>query len=424
MRNPPDRDRGSPGSDREPLNESADKAEAEKVSWRVQAPVYAAGLFSNSMTHMISVVLPLWVLSFEDSALVIGVVIGARQVLPVLFAIHGGALMDRLGIRKVMIAFAVIGAIVPFGFPLFPFIPAVIALQMLSGISAAMGWIGTQAHIGAAMKGSATYAGRMTVCNRFGALAGPPLIGAAWDGFGVWGGFGTLGLWALGLLAASILLPPPKAASVAAGHGKVTPRDLLPKPSDYAAAFKLLSIPAIALVIMLTLLRHSGNGIQGSFYIVYLESIGISATAIGLLISAASVLGIAGSLLAAPLARIFKSHWLLLLAAAASVLFIAITPALGTYFLLVVAAALRGGAMGLAQPLMISVMAGAAGDAQGKAVGLRTTANRVIVMVVPVIMGGAIEFVGLANSFYLVGGALLATLIPITLHIRRSPAFR
>ncbi len=403
------------------MNETA--AKAEKVSWRVQAPVYAAGLFSNSMTHMISVVLPLWVLSFEDSALVIGIVIGVRQVLPVLFAIHGGALMDRLGIRRVMIVFAVIGAIVPFLFPLFPFISAVIVLQMLSGISAAMGWIGTQAHIGAAMKASPTYAGRMTVCNRFGALAGPPLIGAAWDGFGVWGGFLTLGLWALGLLAASILLPPPK-DTIAPAPARLTARDLLPKLADYAAAFKLLSIPAIALVIMLTLLRHSGNGIQGSFYIIYLESIDISATAIGLLISAASVLGIAGSLLAAPLARIFRSHWLLLLAAAASVLFIAITPALGTYFLLLVAAALRGGAMGLAQPLMISVMASAAGDAQGKAVGLRTTANRVIVMVVPVIMGAAVEFVGLENSFYLVGGALLATLIPITLHIRRSPAFR
>ena len=401
------------------MNGSA--AKSEKVSWRVQAPVYAAGLFSNSMTHMISVVLPLWVLSFEDSALVIGIVIGVRQVLPVLFAIHGGALMDRLGIRRVMIAFAVVGAIVPFLFPLFPFISAVIVLQMLSGIAAAMGWIGTQAHIGAAMKASPTYAGRMTVCNRFGALAGPPLIGAAWDGFGVWGGFLTLGLWALGLLAASILLPPPKATIAPA---RLTAGDLLPKPADYAAAFKLLSIPAIALVIMLTLLRHSGNGIQGSFYIVYLESIDISATMIGLLISAASVLGIGGSLLAGPLARIFRSHWLLLHAAAASVLFIAITPVLGTYFLLVVAAALRGGAMGLAQPLMISVMAGAAGDAQGKAVGLRTTANRVVVMVVPVVMGGAIEFVGLANSFYLVGGALLATLIPITLHIRRSPAFR
>ena len=401
------------------MNGSA--AKSEEVSWRVQAPVYAAGLFSNSMTHMISVVLPLWVLSFEDSALVIGIVIGVRQVLPVLFAIHGGALMDRLGIRRVMIAFAVIGAIVPFLFPLFPFISAVIVLQMLSGIAAAMGWIGTQAHIGAAMKASPIYAGRMTVCNRFGALAGPPLIGAAWDGFGVWGGFLTLGLWALGLLAASILLPPPKATIAPA---RLTAGDLLPKPADYTAAFKLLSIPAIALVIMLTLLRHSGNGIQGSFYIVYLESIGISATMIGLLISAASVLGIGGSLLAAPLARIFRSHWLLLHAAAASVLFIAITPVLGTYFLLVVAAALRGGAMGLAQPLMISVMAGAAGDAQGKAVGLRTTANRVVVMVVPVVMGGAIEFVGLANSFYLVGGALLATLIPITLHIRRSSAFR
>ncbi|MEE8515512.1 MAG: MFS transporter [Alphaproteobacteria bacterium] len=393
------------------------------VPWTVQGAVYGAGLFSNSMTHMVSVLVPLWVLSFETSALLVGIALGSRHILPVLFSIHGGALMDRLGIRRVMIGFAILGIAVPLIFPFFPYLWAVVILQMLSGISAAMGWIGTQAHIGAVMRGEARYAGRLTFCNRFGNLTGPIAIGAAWDFLGPWGAFSFWTLWAVGLLVASLKLPAPRAAVVAAAPEKLRAGDLLPRAADYMTTIRMMAVPAIAFVVIMTLLRHSSNGIQNSFYIVYLNEIGLSGTLIGVLLSSSSILGAAGSLAAGPMTRFLRAHWLLIIAVAASIFLIVITPLLGAFVPLLIAMAIRGGTMGIGQALLISVLASSAGEAQGKAVGLRTTANRISVMVIPVIMGAVIEVFGLANSFYIVGVVLMALMAWSTIHLYRSPDF-
>ncbi len=402
---------------------SVEDAARAPVPWAVQGAVYGAGLFANSMTHMVSVLVPLWVLTFETSPLMVGIALGSRHILPVLFSIHGGALMDRLGIRRVMIGFAILGIAVPLIFPFFPYLWAVIILQMLSGISAAMGWIGTQAHIGAVMRGEARYAGRLTFCNRFGNLTGPIAIGAAWDFLGAWGAFSFWTLWAVGLLVASLKLPAPRAAVVAAAPEKVRLGDLLPRVADYMTTIRMMAVPAIAFVIIMTLLRHSSNGIQNSFYIVYLNEIGLSGTLIGVLLSSSSILGAAGSLAASPMTRFLRTHWLLIIAVAASIFLIVITPLLGAFVPLLVAMAIRGGTMGIGQALLISVLASSAGDAQGKAVGLRTTANRLSVMVIPVIMGAVIEVFGLVNSFYIVGVVLMALMTWSTIHLYRSPDF-
>jgi predicted MFS family arabinose efflux permease len=77
--------------------------------------------------------------------------------------------------------------------------------------------------------------------------------------------------------------------------------------------------------------------------------------------------------------------------------------------------------MGLAQPLMISIIAKSAGRDQGMAVGVRTTANRLVSFSVPVIMGGVVELVGLEASFLVIGGALMAFALAIAVHIRYGP---
>jgi predicted MFS family arabinose efflux permease len=56
-------------------------------------------------------------------------------------------------------------------------------------------------------------------------------------------------------------------------------------------------------------------------------------------------------------------------------------------------------------------MAQSAGDSQGKAVGLRTTVNRLAILIVPVIMGAVAEILGIAASFYIVGALLIALML-------------
>ena len=254
-------------------DKSPEVATPGNIPLRSQLPVYAAGIFSNGAIQLAAVVVPLWMLHVDSSPLMVGIALGSRQILPVLLSIHGGALMDRIGIRKVMIWFSILGAVTPFLFPLFPFFAAVILLQMLGGISAAMGWIGTQAQIGAVMKGEPKYAGRVTFFNRFGMLVGPPATGAAWDFAGPWGGFGFLGFWGIALTLSCLAMPKPVKGEIGSGdenYSRLTVREVLPRLTDYTSAFRLIAIPTVAFVIAVTLIRHSSNGIQTSFYVVWL----------------------------------------------------------------------------------------------------------------------------------------------------------
>jgi hypothetical protein len=101
----------------------------------------------------------------------------------------------------------------------------------------------------------------------------------------------------------------------------------------------------------------------------------------------------------------------------------AIVPLLSLYFLLIIVSGLRGIALGVAQPLLISILGNACerGD-QGKAVGLRTTINRAAQTLLPLVMGSIAEAVGLENSFYIIGGSLLIFMMGIAIYMLRTPA--
>ena len=123
--------------------------------------------------------------------------------------------------------------------------------------------------------------------------------------------------------------------------------------------------------------------------------------------------------------KIMRPHWVLLLFAAASIFFISITPLLGGILvLLFIASALRGGCQGLSQPVMFSILSRAVGaNEQGMSIGLRTTANRLATMIVPVIMGVIADTIGLEASFIIVGGFLVLSCALLGLIIRRIPGF-
>ena len=123
-----------------------------------------------------------------------------------------------------------------------------------------------------------------------------------------------------------------------------------------------------------------------------------------------STAGADGALLTGRLARVFRPIRLLLVTVIAGIVLIAITPFLGTLLLLFIAAALRGGTMGMSQPLMISSLARFAGaESQGKGVRLRATANRLMNTLFPVVMGAVVESAGLENGFYIMGTVIAMT---------------
>jgi MFS family permease len=381
----------------------------DAVSWRIQGAVYGIGTFSTSVFYIGSVVTPLYAYTMHPSPVLFGLVFSAPHVLPLLFSIHGGALMDRLGARRVMLVCATVGALLPLLYPLTPDIWALVFLQMFLGLSESMGWIGAQTMIGQYMHGKTSYAGRLSLAIRIGQLAAPPMAGAAWDILGPWGAYGMMALWALGAVVSALLLPPrpedvttDRAAPAATRLAAL--RMLLPSLTDYATAFRLLGAPAVALVVILGASMHLGNSVQSSFYVAWLDEMGVTGTAIGLLSPASAIAAALVSLLTEKLVRYISGFWILILSLWLGIVFICITPLLGTYLLLQIAMFLRSAANGLAQPLVITLVLRGAGKAnQGKAIGLRGTANRVASILSPLAMGAIAEAVGLEVSFYVIG---------------------
>lgn len=77
---------------------------------------------------------------------------------------------------------------------------------------------------------------------------------------------------------------------------------------------------------------------------------------------------------------------------------------------------------GVHQPLVITLMLRTAGrGSEGKAIGLRATANRVASIVAPVLMGAIAEIVGIELSFYILGALATIGMWAIAWWMTRHP---
>lgn len=397
-----------------------------EVPWRIQAAVYGIGLFSTSIFYIASVVVPLYAYTLNPSPFLFGMVFSAPHFLPLFFSIHAGALMDRLGARRVMIACSIFGAIIPVFYPLAGSIYVLILLQMFLGFAESMGWLGAQTMIGQYMRGKTLYAGRLSFFIRLAPLIAPPMAGVVWDLSGPWGAFLLMCLWGSGAIVCALMLPSHLPGATQSPKVTISSqsklRSLLPNLADYITAFSLLARPAVVIIVLLSALMHLGNSVQGSFYVAWLNEMGLTGTAIGLLSPIAAVAAALFSLVAAPLVKYMSGLWILLISLWFAILLICVTPLLGTYFLLQVAMFLRSGANGLAQPLIITtVLAGAGRENQGKAIGLRATGNRVASIASPLIMGAVAEWFGIKWSFYVIGILVSLGMTAIAIYLWRNP---
>jgi MFS family permease len=382
----------------------------KSLPMRVQAPVYGVALFSNSIPDLVLVVMGLWLVELKTPLIMIGVLAGLRYVGPLLFAIHGGAMMDRLGTRRVLTFTALVMLVFPLFYPVAPWILAIMALQLLCGLADSLGWVGAQTLTGQVLRGSPTYTGRLVFATRVGTFAGPPLAGGAWDIFGPWGGFAALSLWGGGLLYSVVALPK-EALSVPTDLNQSIIKSVTPRIVDYIEAFKLFALPLMALVLAMTIIRQFGSGMQSAFYAVYLEGIGMPGTLIGVLVAANGLMGIA-ALGSGPLLGRFKEFSLLVWCIIISIASIALVPFFTDFIPLFVASSIRGAVMAISVVIIVSLIARSVGSkVQGRAMGLRTTCNQAANVSIPIIMGGLAHIWGLEMAFYIVGAAGIAITI-------------
>jgi len=394
------------------------------VALRNPAAIYTAGLFSMGYVDFYIFLIPIYGLSLGMSAGEIGLLVGARSFLAVFLSIHVGVLMDRFGTRRVTLFFVWTGICLAPVFPLVPWFWPLLLLQTINGGCLSFAWSGSQTLIAQLADGEAEYIGRFSFFARIGTTVAPIIAGAAWDLGGAWPAYMVGAAW--GVILTLALLRAPEAAAArdlaAQTRARVRIRDFLPRLSDYVNCFALMAIPAVASTMAIIFLRTATNGVQFSLYVVYLNSIGLIGTTIGLLFAAIEIASGVGALFAGRAMRFGDPQRTMLSGTVLSILFICITPFLGGIFALLMLCQLgRGWLQGVVQPMMFSVQAKAVGRfRQGSVVGLRQTMNRMSAIIVPPIMGGIADHWGITTSFVVLGTFLILLCIPIIRITRRA----
>ncbi len=402
--------------------------------------VYAFGAFSMALIDVYVLLVPIYAgvtLGMSDAE--IGTLVGARAILSLFLSIHGGVLMDRLGVRRVSMVFA--GAVVLCG-PLFPLLTtfyALLLLQMISGFAISMSWTGAQIMIARISDGDAEYIGRFSTFCRVGTTIAPIIAGILFDLGGAWLAYGFGTVWAVFAFVAIWAAPEPDTGSPEAAadvphHRSPRPAfrlaDIIPRPSDYVATFALMAIPAVAFTAIAMLVRNSGYGVQTSMYIVYVQGIGLSATWVGVLFAAVEMAAGVGSWFAGRFMRRYDARWALVVTTAATITLVCATPIFGwmtpvlwlIFAMLVMAQIARGLIQGVSQPILASVQAKSVGrHQQGTVVGLRQTMNRICGISVPPLMGLASDAFGREQSFLVLGAGLLLICAGLALFARRVP---
>jgi MFS family permease len=378
---------------------------------------------SVGLLPMIHVVGPLWALQIGASPFLIGIAVGIRSLLPVIFAIHGGALLDRLGVRRVMTFCALLSAALSVLYPIFPYITALILLQAITGFLHTMGWIGAQTQISQLTRGSPKYMGRFTSVSTFSNFFTPVVAGVAWDLAGPWGAFSLIASWNLLLWLSVSFMPVP--ATVILSKDPFRWRELLPSLADYRAALRLAIVPAIGFVIACSFMFNSLLSMRFGFLPVYMESVGFDGTIIGLMVGFAFLIGGFTALPTAKIRRLFPAHWVILLVVGFTALGLGIVPLFDDVVGLSFATLIFGAGAGLGMAFVISLLSTVVSTEQlGLSIGLRITANRFSSFTIPIFAGAVIDVFGLAAGFYVTAAAIGAGLACAALFMMRTPSIK
>ncbi len=405
------------------MSEHADRADRNARADRELLATLGAGLFTNGVWDMLSVIVPLYGVGVGLNAAEIGLIVAARSVLPAVLSIHGGILMDQLGTRRVLLWVATASALLPVLYPLSGWFVVLFLLQLLLGLASALGMAASQTWAVQVAHGNTAMLARYSVATRIGTFIGPVVVGVAWDLHGAWAAFLCVALCGAGSIVATAQSAgvEPQAPHAQHAHHAKGAAVLLPSWALHKEALLLALIPSVAFILVASLLRNASGAIQSSLFVVYLNGIGFSGTLIGTLVAIAELSGVAGSLLAARAERRLGAVRLVIACIVVSLMCIAATPLIAHMLIMLIAACvLRGIVQGMSQPLMYAILSHeVAGNRHGASVGLRNAVVRLGSIITPAVMGVAAEAYGIENSFYVIGGVFLVVTAGLAVGARK-----
>lgn len=371
------------------------------------ATIFLVALCNVTCLRASRVIVSLFALNLGAQQFWVGMLIAMYALFPALLALYAGKLSDRLGPRLPMLAGS-IGLIAGLLLPaVMPALPALYVSAALFGMSYVFYHVSVQNLLGAM---SATDERTRNFSNyslmiAVGGFLGPLFAGFSIDRYGYRLTYLALAAVAVVPVAIQALTGPLQRSAPGASKP-----ELEPKPGAAASLFANATLRRTMITSGVVL---TGTDLFQFYMPIYGHSIGLSASAIGFILSmvaaAAFVVRIVMPALIRKTGEVALLAYSLLLGAAIYLVF----PLLKDVTLLALAAFMLGLALGCGQPLsMMLVYAHSPQGRSGEALGLRLTINNFTHIAVPIIFGSLGSLFGLApvfwvNALMLAGGGVL-----------------
>jgi MFS family permease len=362
---------------------------------------------------------------------VIGVVVSATFLVPFLLAIVTGSLVDAVGPKPMLVVGTVILGAGPLLVIVAPSLTTLILVQVATGLGQLLAVVAAQALVASLGVGRERDR-NFGVYGAFvsgGQLSGPLLAGVLVDLAGFRAAYVVATSVALvGVVAFAAVRASGRRASERAGApadasapaprvGALRRRWALPSARDLWALTRLPTAQVslwVSGTVMLVLVAHN------SFLPAFLDELAVPASAIGVVLSVRSAASVLIRPVMAQVVTVLGGRLrTFVIAIAASAVGVAGIVGAPNLLLLLAGAALVGLAIGVAQPLtMVGMVAEVPVDAHGVAFGTRITANRLVQVVTPLLLGLLAQGAGYAPMFVVAAVAIASTAVGLIVRRR------
>jgi MFS family permease len=343
------------------------------------ATVLLIVLCNMSSFRASKVLVTLFAIELGASQFTIGILIALYSLLPALLAVHAGRLSDRLGVRLPMLAGSLgvsTGLLLPW---LAPSLPALYASAVLIGAShmfynvSAQNLVGSLGSAAERTRNFSNYALAMALGSFFGPLA----AGLAIDRFGHATSY---------LYAAALPLVP--ALIMAGARGLGAGARVRSEEEGAALSASLLANPLMRRTLVASAVAVTGQDLFQFYMPIYGHSVGLSASAIGVVLAMAGIAAFLVRTALPGLVRRFGAEAVFNASLYVSAATFLLIPLFTDAIALTAIALVLGLGMGCAQPVTLMLVFSRAPEGRsGEALGMRITINQWTHIAVPVIFG-------------------------------------
>lgn len=338
-------------------------------------------------------------LSLGATPFQVGLIAAIFAVFPLILAVYAGKVSDRIGVVKPIFGGALMMAC---GMAIPALAASGLAMLMVASLLVGLGHIffhvsihnliGSYGDGEARTRNFATFSLGASIS----AFFGPSLTGFSIDGFGFHATF--LLLVAISLLPAIIIAVYPRLVPPRTAHAS----------KESGGSLELLANPGLRRTLIMSGVTLTGIELFTFYFPVYGRSIGMSASAIGIVMSSYAVAAFIVRMGMNSAARRLGEVGVLTASLFIAGITYLLVPFVSHAALLALMSFLLGVGLGCAQPLTIILTYNhAPAGRSGEALGMRLTVNKLTQIAVPVVFGGLGSAFGLIPVFWANGAFLL-----------------